>query len=159
MDTWSSYSPHFQKGESEIFKSNATVELTGHGATEQLRRITLDAKVASRGSDPTICWVAFTHCFNIYSRARHPLKEVECKLSNVLMNCCAVNSLSITADVHNFLSVSVAFCQKCIVSYFAGKNRQGSPLDEIRIPLRIGDERSYFVCMPYNDADGYLYLT
>ena len=32
-----------------------TLELTGQGATERLRWIRLDAKVASRGSGPTIC--------------------------------------------------------------------------------------------------------
>ena len=35
-----------------------TFELTDHGATEQLSRITLVAKLASRGSGPTICWAS-----------------------------------------------------------------------------------------------------
>jgi hypothetical protein len=34
-------------------RSNITVELTGRRATEQLRRITFDAKVASRRSGST----------------------------------------------------------------------------------------------------------
>jgi hypothetical protein len=33
-----------------------TLELTGHGVTEQLRRTDDDARVTVRGSGPTICW-------------------------------------------------------------------------------------------------------
>ena len=35
------------------------VELTRPGVSEPFRRITLDAKGASRGSVPTICYAAF----------------------------------------------------------------------------------------------------
>jgi len=43
----------------ELRPINARERLSwpGHGATEQPSRITLDAKVASHGSGPTICWV------------------------------------------------------------------------------------------------------
>jgi hypothetical protein len=48
-----------QNRETDVNKPPNGGDDRGHGATEQLSRITLDAKVASRGSGPTICWAAF----------------------------------------------------------------------------------------------------
>jgi hypothetical protein len=87
------------------------------------------------------------------------LEELECELSDLPMHRCAINGLTIAAYIHNCFPVGIAFSQKGVVSYFSRKSRQCRSLDEFRISLCVGGEGSYFISLPDDDEDRYLYLT